>query len=66
MNEKQGTYIYTRIKKYVQDPIVLKKDDNRSYRFFESFVSHEFQMVEHEVRYLLGECEPLNKIKRVL
>ena len=29
---------------YVQDPIVMKKDDNRSGKFFESFVSHEIQI----------------------
>ena len=28
---------------HVQDPIVMKKDDNRSWKFFESFVSHEIQ-----------------------
>ena len=31
---------------YVQDPIVMKKDDdNRSWKFFESFVSHEIQLL---------------------
>ena len=36
--------IYTGGLKHVQDPIVVKKDDNRSLKFFESFVSHEIQI----------------------
>ena len=44
-NDKQGTYLHRRIKIYVQDPIVMKKgDDNRSLKFFESFVLHEIQI----------------------
>ena len=41
-NDKQGTYLHRWIKIYVQDPIVMKKDDDN--RRFESFVSHEIQL----------------------
>ena len=36
--------IYTGQLKYVQDPIVMKKDNSRSLKFFLSFVSHEIQI----------------------
>jgi len=42
-NDKQGTYLHRWIKRYVQDPIVMKKDDNNILEVFQSFVSHEIQ-----------------------
>ena len=40
----------------------MKKDDNRSQKFYESFKYTKFRFAEREAQCILGECGPL-KIK---
>ena len=55
-------YLHRQIKIYVQDPIVMKKDDdNRS--FLKVSCHTKFRFAEREAQCILGECGPLSIIK---
>ena len=58
----RGKYLHRRIKIYVQDPIVMKKDDNRSKKFFQISCHTKFRFAEREAQCILGECGPLKSI----
>jgi len=55
----KGEHIYTgRLKyNYVQDPIVMKKDDLRS--FLKVSCHTKFRFAKREAQSILGECGPL-------
>ena len=44
---------------YVQDPIVMKKDDDNRSCFLKVSCHTKFRFAKREVQYILGECGPL-------
>ena len=44
----------------MQDPIVMKKDDNS---FFKVSCHTKFRFAEREAQCVLGECGPLNSLQ---
>ena len=61
-NDKQGTYLHRRIKIYVTDPIVMKKDDDNRSCFLKVSCHTKFRFSEREAQCILRECGPLTNV----
>ena len=46
---------------YVQDPIVMKKDDDNRSCFLKVSCHTKFRFAEREAKCILAECGPLKK-----
>ena len=50
----------------MQDPIVMKKDDDNRSELLKVSCHTKFRFAEREAQCILGECGPLRKNKRSL
>ena len=54
-----NAYLLRRIKIYVQDPLVMKKDNDNRSCFLKVSCHTKFRFAEREAQCILGECGPL-------